>query len=54
MKETIIIEKDFLKFLLACLANQKFLHEIFDPATREASQKIIDEALKKGMDMVND
>jgi len=47
------IDPSFLKHLLCCLANQKFIHELL-PEEREENQKIIDQAWNDGMSILHE
>jgi hypothetical protein len=59
--DKVLIDRDYLEHLLACLANQKFINSINADALsddtdidviRLQSQRIIDQAWCKGMDLL--
>ena len=58
-KNTITIDRDFFEHLLACLANQKYIHEINADALtcdyksiQKRNQRVIDTAYHKGMKLL--
>lgn len=51
MKQMIEVDINFFEHLLNCMLNQKFLHEQ-SKEERERNQRVIDEALQKGMDLI--
>lgn len=52
MNHTIEIGADFFEHLLNCMANQKYLGSQL-PEDAAKNQKVIDEAWREGMDMIN-
>ena len=52
MKRAIEIDADFFEHLLNCMANQKYLGSQL-PEEADKNQKVIDEAWRKGMDILN-
>lgn len=53
MEQTpITVDRAWLKHLLACLANQKYIHELA-PSERDQTQEVIDIAWREGMEILN-